>query len=110
MPGKYVLRKTTDGQFMFNLKAANGEIILTSERYTEKPSATNGIQACRTNSGTPSNYEKRSGEPGRFHFVLKAQNREIIGTSEQYTSEAARDNGIASCMTNGPTAATDDQT
>jgi uncharacterized protein YegP (UPF0339 family) len=109
MAGKYVLKRTTDGQFMFNLKAANGEVILTSERYTAKTGALNGIQSCRTNSGTPSNYEKR-GLPGGYYFVLKAQNREIIGTSETYFSEAARDVGIASCIANGPNAPIDDLT
>jgi len=109
MAGKYVLKKATDGQFMFNLKAGNGETILTSERYRAKQGALNGIQSCKTNSGSNSNYEKRSGASGRYHFVLKAMNHEIIGTSEQYSSEAARDNGIASCMTNGPGAVTDDQ-
>lgn len=108
MPGKYVLRKTSDGQFMFNLNAANGEVILTSERYVAKSGAENGIKSCRANSGSASNYEKRSGAPGRYHFVLKAQNHEIIGTSEQYTSETARDNGIASCMANGPSAPAED--
>jgi uncharacterized protein YegP (UPF0339 family) len=109
MAGKYVLKKTTDGQFLFNLKAGNGETILTSERYRQKQGAVNGIQSCKTNSGTSKNYEKRSGASGRYHFVLKATNYEIIGTSEQYSSEAARDNGIVSCMTNGPSAVTDDQ-
>lgn len=110
MASKYVLKKSSDGQFMFNLNAANGEVILTSERYTGKAGALNGIQSCRTNSGAMSNYEKRSGSPGRYYFVLKAQNREIIGTSEQYTSEAGRDNGIASCIANGPNAPTEDLT
>ena len=48
MPGTYALKKTTDGQFMFNLKAGNGEVILTSERYTAKASAENGIASVRT--------------------------------------------------------------
>ncbi|MGL5119386.1 MAG: YegP family protein, partial [Plesiomonas shigelloides] len=36
MIGHFELKKASDGQFMFNLKASNGEIILTSERYTTK--------------------------------------------------------------------------
>ena len=31
MAGKFVIKKSSDGQFRFNLKAGNGEIILTSE-------------------------------------------------------------------------------
>ena len=38
MSAKFVLKNSKD-QFMFNLKAGNGEIILTSERYKAKASA-----------------------------------------------------------------------
>lgn len=29
MAARYVLKKATNGEFMFNLKAGNGEVILT---------------------------------------------------------------------------------
>jgi uncharacterized protein YegP (UPF0339 family) len=51
MSGKFVLKKSGD-QFMFNLKAANGEIIATSERYEHKQGALNGIESVRTNAPT----------------------------------------------------------
>ena len=41
--GFYELKVAKDGQFMFNFKAANGQVILTSELYKTKPSAENGI-------------------------------------------------------------------
>jgi uncharacterized protein YegP (UPF0339 family) len=37
MAGKFELKKTSKEKFMFNLKASNGEIILTSEMYESKP-------------------------------------------------------------------------
>ena len=40
--GSYVLKTAKNGQFMFNLKAANGQVILTSEMYTTKAAAENG--------------------------------------------------------------------
>jgi len=36
MAGKFEIKHSSDGQFYFNLKVRNGEIILTSERYTAK--------------------------------------------------------------------------
>lgn len=39
MAAKFHLKKAKDGQFHFNLHAANGEIILTSELYKAKDSA-----------------------------------------------------------------------
>ena len=43
MAGWYELSKSTDGQFRFVLKAGNAETILTSELYTVRASAENGI-------------------------------------------------------------------
>ena len=39
MAGKFEVKATKNGQFMFNLKASNGEIILTSEMYKTKNGA-----------------------------------------------------------------------
>jgi uncharacterized protein YegP (UPF0339 family) len=49
MAGKFVLKKSGD-QYVFVLKAANGEIIATSERYTTKAAAKNGIESVKTNA------------------------------------------------------------
>ena len=50
MAGTFDLKKASSGQFHFNLKAGNGEIILTSEMYEAKASAESGIASVRTNS------------------------------------------------------------
>ena len=110
MPGTYDLKKASDGQFMFNLKAGNGEVILTSERYKAKASALNGIESVRKNSPLDDRYERKTASNGKAYFVLKAANHEIIGKSEMYSSNDARDNGIASVKANGPSAAVQDNT
>jgi uncharacterized protein YegP (UPF0339 family) len=109
MAGKYRLHRS-GSQFHWDLKAGNGEPILSSERYISKQSALNGIQSCRENSPLDARYERRTGVNGQAYFVLKASNGETIGTSEMYSSIAARDNGIASCKQNGPTAPVEDNT
>ena len=48
--GKYTLFKGRDGQYYWNLKASNGEILCHSEGYTTKQNAKNGIEACRNYS------------------------------------------------------------
>ena len=48
--GHYDLKKAKNGQFHFNLKAGNGEIILTSEMYASKASAENGITSVQNNA------------------------------------------------------------
>lgn len=46
----------------------------------------------------------------RFHWDLKSGNAQTVLSSQMYSSEAARDKGIASCRENGPTAVTQDDT
>ena len=47
-------------------------------------------------------YELSSNDKGKFSFVLKAGNGEVILRSEQYDSKAAAENGIRSVQTNSP--------
>jgi uncharacterized protein YegP (UPF0339 family) len=108
MAGKYGLTLTSDGRFLFNLKAENGEKILTSESYEGKASAHKGIESVRTNASDNARFDRRTSKDDKSYFVLKAANGEIIGTSEQYSSTAAMENGVKSVKANAPTAAVDD--
>lgn len=110
MAAKYELKKTSNGEYLFNLKAGNGEIVLTSERYVSKSGAQGGIEAVRVNSPIDSRYDRRTSSAEQPYFVLKAGNGEIIGRSEMYSSTAARENGIQSVKSNGPTAPVTDLT
>lgn len=96
--GLYVLSKHTgiNQQYHWVLKASNYEVILTSENYASKQSAETGISSCRSNSQIDSKYEKRTSSSDQPYFVLKADNGQVIGASQMYSSTSARDNGIAS--------------
>ncbi len=96
----YELKKDTGGKFRFNLKVGNGEIILTSESYSQKASALSGIDPVCANGASEGSYERKTSSSNKPFFVLKAQNGSIIGCSEMYSSAAARDNGIASVQKN----------
>jgi uncharacterized protein len=110
MAGKFHLKKSSDGQFRFVLKAGNGETILTSELYKQKASALGGIESVKKNATLDERFERKADKAGHPRFNLKAANHEIIGTSESYNSEAARDNGIESVKKNAPEAALVDET
>jgi uncharacterized protein YegP (UPF0339 family) len=110
MAGKYVLHAAGKEQFHWDLKAANAETILSSQLYVAKGGAETGIESCRTNSGADASYTRMISRDTQAYFVLKAANGEIIGTSQMYSSDAARDLGIASCRENGPSAVTQDDT
>ena len=110
MAAKFEIKKASDDQFLFHLKAANGEVILASERYKGKSGAENGIASVKKNAPLDERYERLESKSGKPYFVLKAANHEIIGQSEMYSSAAARDNGIESVKTNAPAAAVVDLT
>ena len=101
--GHYELKKSSNGQYHFNLKASNGEIILSSEMYASKASAENGIASVQTNSPHAEQFEMKISSSKQPYFVLKAKNHQVIGTSEMYSSESAAKNGMQSVIKNGPT-------
>lgn len=109
MSGYYELKRSGD-QYMFNLKAGNHEVILTSERYTTKASAQDGIASVRQNSPIDERYQRKTATNGSPYFSLSAANGQFIGRSEMYSSAAARDAGIASVKTNGPSTVVKDNT
>jgi uncharacterized protein len=110
MAGKFELKKSNSGQFMFNLKAANGQIILTSELYHEKAGAQKGIESVKKHAGNSANYERKTSKKEEPYFVLKAANGQAIGASEMYTSTAAMEKGIAAVQANAPEAVVVDLT
>lgn len=107
---KFVITKRTSGAFHFNLKAGNGQSILSSEGYTTRSSCESGIESVKKNSQLETRFERKTSSNGKPYFNLKASNGQIIGSSEMYESEASRDQGINSVMKNAKDAVIDDQT
>ena len=112
--GKFVIREVKSG-IKFNLKAGNGEIILSSEVYTTERACRNGVdsvirnaQAANVEDQTAEGYETQkcpkfemyTDKAGEFRFRLKATNGEIIGVSEGYKAKASCLNGIDSVKRN----------
>jgi len=102
--GKFVITKRKNGEFQFNLKATNGQVILTSEGYTTKAACLNGAESVKKNSQVDARFDRLTAKNGKPYFNLKATNGQIIGSSEMYESEAARNNGIESVKKNAPDA------
>lgn len=115
--GKFVIRAVPTGT-KFDLRAANGEVILTSEVYSSKASCKSGIKSVRRNAGVPVEDQTVEGfarvkhpkyvvyldRGGEFRFRLLASNGQNIGASEGYRSKASCMNGIESVKKNAPDA------
>jgi uncharacterized protein YegP (UPF0339 family) len=110
MSGTFELKKSKNGQYMFNLKAGNGEVILTSELYDTKAAAEHGIEVVRKTGINSANYQHKMSLNGEAYFVLKAANKQIIGKSEMYTVASGMEKGIASAIRNSTDAVVKDLT
>ncbi len=112
--GKFVIRTVKSG-IKFDLRATNGQVILTSEVYTTGASCRKGIESIRKNAPianvenrteegfavmTHPKFEMYQDKAGEYRFRLKARNGEIIGTSEGYSAKAGCLNGIESVRKN----------
>jgi uncharacterized protein len=104
MAGSYNLKRSVDQKYYFNLVADNNEKVLTSETYNLKQSALDGISSVRINSPLEGRYKRKISTRGLNFFVLTAANGEPIGTSEEYSSVQAMENGILVVKRIGPTA------
>lgn len=114
MSSKFVIN-IEDKHFRFHLKAANGEIILSSQPYSSHAACEKGIESIRLNAPiapiedqTKEGFKKELNpkfevyqyKNGDFRFRLKAKNGELIGTGQRYKSKSSCQNGIESIKTN----------
>ena len=104
MSGKFAVTTGKDSKHYFNLKAANGEVILSSQGYKAKDDCMNGIESVRKNCHDEARFEKKTASNGKFYFVLTATNGQTIGKSQMYKSEDGCKNGIESVGRNAPDA------
>jgi uncharacterized protein YegP (UPF0339 family) len=109
MAARYVISTSTNGKFHFVLKAGNNETILASQLYAARDGATQGIESVRANGPLDERFQRMNSSRGEPYFNLLAANGQVIGKSEMYSSERARDNGIESVKKNCATPTVDDR-
>lgn len=118
-PGKFVIKRTNNNGYMFNLKSSNGSIVATSGTYkllnsckvginsviTNAPIANvedQTIDACDFKPKTDPKFEMYLDAKQKFRFRLKARNGEIIAVSQGYTTKQNCIKGIDSVKNNAP--------
>ena len=104
MSAKFEIQPTDGGGFYFILIATNGQTILTSQTYTTKEAAKNGMESVIENGTDEAQFETKTSSAGEDYFVLKAKNQQVIGNSQMYSSKEAMKKGIQSVISNAPNA------
>lgn len=120
---RFVLRKVHTG-IKFDLFAANGEEILTSEVYESRAACLRGIESVRKNAPSARvenqtdpefpmlpnpKFELYADKSGAYRFRLRSRNGKIIAVSDDYTSKGAALSGIDSVRKNAPSAVMEEE-
>jgi uncharacterized protein YegP (UPF0339 family) len=87
------------GQFRFNVYAKNGQIVLSSEQYKTEAAAWNGAIAVQEAEHDTKDYAIETATDGRYYFTVTADNGQIVGVSQLYTSRESAAAGVASVQT-----------
>ena len=117
MAGKFVISTANNGKFVFNLKATNGQVVLTSSDMNETYEAAEaGAQAVKAVALAPvedqtkeeklegAKFELYQDKSEQFRFRLKDAAGDNLGKSEAYKSKTSAKKGIASVGRNAPEA------
>ena len=110
--GSFVIRQVATG-VKFDLKAANGETIATSEVYRTEAACRKGMESVRkcaacaaiedaTAGGraTHPKFQLYRDRSGKYRFRLTARNGKVIAVSEGYSTHAAAMDGMGSVRKN----------
>lgn len=95
-----------DGQTYFRLRAGNGEIVLSSEGYSSKSNALNGVAVVEERGVDVASYYLVDVGDGAYTIELVAANGEVVAQGEVYASKANANravNRIAEALSAGET-------
>ena len=94
--GKFAMWSAGDG-WHFNLKSGNGAILLTSEAYSSRTAAINGMLSVQSNGVDPAMYSVNQTATG-WNLHLLAANRESIAFSQVYKTKSSATRAITSSV------------
>ena len=118
--GYFVIRAVKTGT-KFDLRAANGETVLTSEVYSSEAACRRGLESVRKSAASAPvldlteehaaavpnpRFEIYLDKGSNHRFRLKARNGKIIAVSEAYSGKGSCLKGIESIRANAPAADT----
>src|SRR6185503_20724897 len=97
-PGKVDLWQSSDSQWRFHVVSGNGRTLLTSEGYTSRTGALNGILSVLDNGVDPAMYQVNKTASGKYNLRLRAANYEVIAFTQAYATKSSATRAINSCV------------
>jgi uncharacterized protein YegP (UPF0339 family) len=96
----YQIFKDKSGKFRFRLHAGNTQVVLNSQGYKTKAACKVGVNSVKKNAKSKSRFAVTQAKNGKYFFNVVSGNKEIVGTSQMYSSRDTLRKGIASVMRN----------
>ena len=97
--GKWVIQKTSEGKYTFNLYASNGSVMLeSSKEYSSLSTAKQGIATYKKNF-LENNCKIVSQKSGDFVYRLTNANGMLLAVSPSYTSKSSCENALENTKT-----------
>ncbi len=96
MAGKFEMYRDEGGKFVFRLRAENGDIILHSQAYPSQIECSRAIRSAQSSSKNRLCYVEHSPQTNAYYFNLVTVSGEILGTSQIFSTESGRANGVKS--------------
>ena len=87
MPARFELKKSSNGKFRWNLLAANGQVIATSQMYESKQAAQNGIRSVRKSAADAELVDETA--PAKKAAPSKKSPSKKKATAKKATKKAA---------------------
>lgn len=114
---KFLIRRVASG-YKFDLYAANGQSVASSEVYNTGSACRKGVESVRKaalaapvedltepgHSVPNPKFQLYQDKSGLFRFRLRSRNGKIIAVSDDYQTKAGCENGIRSVRENAPDA------
>jgi len=92
---KALLKKSSAAEpFSFTFVNDEGKMVLRSENYKAKDSATKGINSVKKNCIEDKRYVLKESANGMFFFNVKSANGQVVATSAMYPSVEDRTQAI----------------
>ncbi len=105
----FELKTAKDGKFYFNLtEPPPVGLLLSSDKFATKEETLHAIDRVKRNAPLEERYERKTSSAGRHFFVLKGDDHQILGTSNRFDTEDARDSALTAVMSNAAAAAVSD--
>lgn len=100
---KALLKKSAAAEpFSFSFVNDDGKMVLRSENYKAKDSASKGINSVKKNCTEDKRYILKESSNGMFFFNVKSANGQVVATSAMFATEQERKDAISNIKSTLP--------